>query len=125
MANFYIALLRADGTEPSPGSGYARILMGEVDVWDLAKAVTQSDHIFSDVLAPSWGEVTAYAVYDAPEGGNLMLMFGLPKPVNCHAGTVPVIHKGQLLLGVDVSAGIKLYATSASEVQRRICKWTS
>ena len=114
--NYYIALLRADGTEPPKESGYTRVLMGEVGVWDLAKAATQEDHIFSDVLEPGWGKITAYAVYDAPEGGNLMLMFGLPKPINCHVGTIPVIHKGRLLLGVDVSASIKLYATAAAEV---------
>lgn len=114
--NYYIALLRADGTEPPRECGYTRVLMGEVGVWDLAKAATQEDHIFPDVPAAGWGEITAYAVYDAPEGGNLMLMFGLPKSVNCHAGTVPVIHGGRLLLGVDVSASIKLYATAAAEV---------
>lgn len=116
MTEFYIGLLRADGSEPPRESGYARSTVGKVDIWDLAKAATQEDHIFSDVPAPGWGEITAYAAYDAPESGNLMLMFGLSKPVNCHAGTIPVIHKGRLLLGVDVSTKIKLHTVAAMEV---------
>ena len=112
--NFFIALLRADGSEPSTDSGYTRSDMGEVDIFDLAPAVLQHNHIFSDVPAPGWGEITAYAVYDAPEGGNIMLMFGLPKPINCHAGTIPVIHNGRLLLGVDVSAEIKIHLNTVA-----------
>lgn len=116
MSEFYIGLLRQDGSEPPQDSGYARSPAGEVGIWDLAMAATLEDHIFPDVPEPGWGEITDYAVYDAPEGGNLMLTFGLPKSVNCHAGTIPVIHEGRLLLGVDVSAKIKLYATAAAEV---------
>ena len=114
--NYYAALLRADGSEPSTDSGYARSHIGEVDIFDLPVVATQNDHIFPDVAAPGWGEIVSYAVYDAPTDGNLMLVFGLPKPVNCHAGTIPVIHKGRLLLGVDVSTNIKLYATAAAKV---------
>lgn len=116
MIDLHIALLRADGSEPPRDSGYARSPAGEVGIWDLAKVATQEDHIFPDVPEPGWGEITAYAAYDAPEGGNLMLMFGLPKPVNCHAGTIPVIHKGRLLLGVDVTANIELHTVAAMEV---------
>ena len=116
MSEFYIGLLRADGSEPPRESGYARVPMGTSDVWGIAKAATEEQHIFPDVPEPGWGEITAYAVYDAPEGGNIMLMFGLPEPVNCHAGTIPFIHNGRLLLGVDVSAEIKLYAVAAAEV---------
>ena len=116
MTKFYIGLLRADGSEPPRESGYARVPMGDVDVWGIAKAATGDDHIFPDVLAPGWGEITAYAVYIAPEGGEKLLTWQLPKSVNCHAGTIPVIHNGKLLLGVDVSAEIKLYAVAAAEI---------
>lgn len=116
--NYYAALLRADGSEPSHDSGYARSYIGEVDIFDLPVVATQNDHIFPDVPAPGWGEIVSYAVYDAPTDGNLMLVFGLPKPVNCHAGTIPVIHNGRLLLGVDMSAEIKLCAVTTAEAKK-------
>lgn len=116
MTEYYIGLLRADGTEPPKESDYARVPMGDVDVWDIAKAATTERHIFPDVPEPGWGEIPAYAVYDAPEGGEKLLEWQLPKPTNCHAGTIPLIHEGRLLLGVDVSANIKLHTVAAMEV---------
>lgn len=114
----YIGLLRRDGTEPPREAGYKRAAAGDVDLWDIAKLPYTGQHIFPDVTAPGYGHIVEYAAYTAPEGGEPLIVWHLPEPVDCHKGTVPFIHEGRLLLGVDVSAEIKLYTPCASTVTR-------
>ena len=103
----YIGLLRADGTEPPEKSGYARAALGEVDIWDIPTIPSQRQIVFPEVRDPGYGVITAYVLFNCPEvDAPPLYIWPLPEPVNVHMGTVPVIHNGPLLLGVDVTANI-------------------
>lgn len=89
----YIGLLRADGTEPSAGSGYAR---------SEAKAIA----IFPDSINEGYGKINAVAFFDAPTGGTATRTAPLPEPINVHAGVIPIFRAGKLLRGVAARAEI-------------------
>lgn len=122
----YIGLHLAGGKEPPVSLGYRRAEAGETDLWKLPYINNERQFVFPDVQDPGWGEVVGYAAYDRPEGGDPLYIWMLPATVNAQPGTVPVIHKGRLLLGVDVSAQIQLVtpcaAASADVNNGRCCK---
>lgn len=115
----YISLHRADGTEPVSASGYTRACMGEVDVWDVPELPRKHNIVFNEVMDPGFGCITEYRLYNRPEGGEALFIWTLPEPVNTHAGTIPVIRDGRLLLGMDVSAQILM--NSASQCRTSGC----
>lgn len=99
----YVGLLRADGTEPDPASGYQRsIVQGTSET--VSQLLKAGQIVFPDVTEPGYGEVVCVAAWKREFGGVSLTAWPLPEPVNVHAGVVPVIHKGKLLMGVDVKA---------------------
>ena len=114
----YIGLFRSDGTEPLARAGYARACAGEMDLWDMPKIPYQQKIVFDDVLAPGWGHITEYRLYDTPEGGEALYIWYLPAPVHAHPDTIPIVHEGRLLLGVDVSAKIILKSAATAEATK-------
>ena len=107
MRNAYIGLLRCDGTEPPSGSGYARADPGDIGNQEI---------VFPAVNAPGYGVVTDYGLFERPYGGAPLRTWSLSEPVNVHPGTVPVIHNGRLLLGVDVTAQIAAQSYGEEDV---------
>ena len=108
----YMGLFRADGTEPSACCGYKRTAAGEVDAWHLMEALTGKTIVFPEITDPGCGMIAGYALYNAAEGGDPLYIWWLDEPVNAHAGTVPFINNGKLLLGVDVTANISLVSAN-------------
>lgn len=100
----YIALLRADGTEPDKASGYTRSCIGEVEPGPGFPADLVVP--FPDVLPPGYREVTHWAMYDRPSGGIPLYTWPLPGPTTIHEGVVPVLKGGKLWKGVDVKARV-------------------
>lgn len=99
----YVGLLRADGTEPESSSGYKRtIVQGTSET--VAQLLQNGQIVFPDVTDPGYGEIVCVAAWKREYGGVSIAAWPLPEPVTVHAGVVPVIHKGKLLMGVDVKA---------------------
>lgn len=99
----YVGLLRADGTEPDPASGYKRaIVQGTLET--VSSLLQTGQIVFPDVTEPGYGEIVCVAAWKREFGGVSLTAWPLPEAVNVHAGVVPVIHKGKLLMGVDVKA---------------------
>lgn len=70
----------ADGagvTEPS-GGGYMRVQLNSLSVPDAGVIENTADVEFAE-STEDWGTMTHYVVYDAPEGGNLLLFNALEK----------------------------------------------
>lgn len=99
----YVGLLRADGTEPENASGYKRtIVQGTSET--VSQLLQNGQIVFPDVTEPGYGEIVCVAAWKREYGGVSLTAWPLPEPVTVHAGVVPVIHKGKLLMGVDVKA---------------------
>lgn len=99
----YVGLLRADGTEPDSSSGYKRtIVQGTPET--VSQLLQTGQIVFPDVTEPGYGEVVAVAAWHREFAGVPICAWPLPESVTVHAGVVPVIHKGKLLMGVDVKA---------------------
>lgn len=113
MRNVYVALLCVDGTEPDPGSGYARTSVGEIPADQLDQIPAMHQIEFPDVCEPGYQPITAFAAYDQPQGGMRLKLWQLPQSVQVNVGEVPVIHHGQLLRGVAVQAKIISQAVDA------------
>lgn len=112
----YLGLLRADGTEPPRKAGYQRVDVGEADIWDIPRIPYTAQIVFPDVTAPGCGLITDYALYDRPDGGEALMVWHLPEPVDCHSGIIPFIHNGKLYRGLDVSANIMLSSTCRANI---------
>ena len=106
MVNAYIALLRADGTEPEAASGYRRSCLGEVDSIEIPQLLENRQIPFPDVTEPGYGEIVAVAVSDREERGQALWVWPLPEPVDVHPGVTPVIYNGKLYRGVAVQAKV-------------------
>ncbi len=90
----YVGLIRADGSEPGPGSGYARARWSEEN----------KTAVFPDSLGEGCGAICAVAFFDGPGGGAALETAALPAPVNVHSGVTPIYKDGRLLRGVAVRA---------------------
>ena len=108
MVNIYVALLRADGTEPDPASGYCRIPVGMFDIVSKPAVFGGKQIAFPDVLEPGYGVISAMAVCDNLTGGIILHKWNIPNPQDCHAGVVPVIYNGHLYRGMEVQAKVNL-----------------
>lgn len=108
MADLYLALLRSDGTEPEPASGYRRVSIGDQDIVSKPDIFGGRQIAFPDVQEPGYGKISAVAVCDRETGGRILRSWNFPAPQDCHAGVVPVIHNGQLYRGMEVQAVVKL-----------------
>lgn len=112
----YIGLMGVGDKEPSVEAGYARVGIGQVDLLEAPRLLNGRQIVFNEVTAPGCGLVYEIGLYNAPEGGELLYYWNLPEPVDVHAGTIPVVHNGKLLLGLDVSANISLASVSAANI---------
>lgn len=104
MITAYIALLRADGTEPDTASGYRRTNIGQREStsgFPMDMAVP-----FPDVMAPGYSDITHWAMYDCSEGGKPLHKWSLPGPTTIHEGVMPVLKGGRLYKGVDIKARV-------------------
>lgn len=108
MADLYIALLRPDGTEPPPETGYRRAKVGVCDLVSAKDIFNGRDIVFPDVKPPGYGVIDAMAVFDRETGGNFIADYTFPNAWDCYAGVVPVIHNGQLYRGVEVQAKVNM-----------------
>lgn len=108
MADLYIALLRADGTEPDPASGYCRVSIGVYDIVSKPDIFGGRQIAFPEAKDPGYGSVYSVAVCDRPEGGKYLRTWNFPAAQDCHAGVVPVIHNGRLYCGMEVQAVVKM-----------------
>lgn len=113
----YMALRHADGSEPSQHSGYERVLVGELSLADVATIPHTYQIVFNDAVGEGYGMIADYCLFNCPTGGEPLRIWPLYKPVNAHAGTIPFIRQGALLLGVDVSASTIVSLQSVADTQ--------
>lgn len=111
MIPYYIALMRemrdchgaVSYVEPHPVTGYMRVQVPTVD--DAIACVSGSYPIEFDNLN-GYGWITHCAIMENATGGTPVSIVPLERPVYVEEGVVPILHKGRLLLGVDISASI-------------------
>lgn len=108
MVDLYIALLRPDGTEPPPETGYRRIPVGICDMVSAIDVFNGHNIAFPDVKDPGYGVIDAMAVFERKVGGNIVASYTFPNAWDCYEGVVPVIHKGQLYRGVEIQATVNM-----------------
>ena len=100
----YAGLLRVDGSEPTAETGYVRV------------AVTGDDTVFPEAGGEGYALLCGHALFEGAVGGTPLCLFQRSKPIAAGAGTIPVIHKERLLVGVDVSERVGVRAlTDAKE----------
>jgi hypothetical protein len=108
MVDIYIALLRADGTEPDPESGYRRVSIGVYDIVSKPDIFGGRQIVFPEAQGSGYGSVYSVAVCDQPEGGQYLRIWNFSAAQDCHAGVVPLIYNGQLFRGMEVQAVVNL-----------------
>lgn len=108
MVNVYLALLRADGTEPESESGYERADLGLYDIVSKPDIFGGRQIVFPDVREPGYGMISAVALCDRKIDGNYLKVWRFSSEQNCHAGVVPVIYNGQLYRGMEVQAKVTM-----------------
>lgn len=109
----YIALLRADGTEPDAWTGYERICAGEAASEALPSFLQGKQIVFPDVRAPGYGMIHAMAACDKKTGGSILYRWPMETAMDVHQGVVPVIHNGKLWRGVEAKAKITVCPSAA------------
>lgn len=115
MDKYYVALFLEvpvkDGMnvycEPSENTGYKRVEISSVDE---AVRCLSGDYPIEFTNLSGYGWITHYAVMDAQTGGNMISKISLKKIVYVDNDAIPILHKGKLLLGVDMSAKITSWA---------------
>ena len=77
-ANYYVALVKADDSEPV-GGGYARVETSSAD-WNAAAAGVIDNAVAITFPAPSgtWGSITKFKLFDAATAGNELGVGTLP-----------------------------------------------
>lgn len=98
----FVGLLRADGTEPSTAAGYRRVLADLPPNYQFGDIQVH----FAEVREPGYGEIDRVAVFAEASGGAPVRTFRLPKPIDTHAGVIPLVAHSDLWRGVDISARI-------------------
>lgn len=102
----WLGLLQAGCVEPDSTAGYARVYMGEIDLWSIPFALQDQQFVFNEVQHPGYGTVHMLGMYSAPEYGDLLYIWDLPEAVQLHEGVVPGVLDGKLVRGMDVSAHV-------------------
>lgn len=102
-ASYYLALsktvpdMNGTGVTEPDGNGYARVELsyfGEPN----AGVVENYGGISFPEATGSWGEIGYFAIYDAAEGGNLLMYNQLPSPISVLAQTIVAFGPGDLTL---------------------------
>lgn len=106
--DFFMGLLREDGTEPPAASGYTRVSVGKVLITSIGNIPYAQQIVFPDVMPPGYGNITDLALFLEKEGGEAVVLWDLPEPIDVHQGVVPVIHNGKLWRGVDTKATVTI-----------------
>ena len=102
----YMALRRADGSEPHEAPSYRRVYIDDVTLPEVPLIPYNRQIAFDDVAEPGYGTITHYCLFDCPTGGEPLWVWPINSPMNAKEGTVPLVHYGKFLLGVDVSASV-------------------
>jgi hypothetical protein len=108
-AMVYVALYTAPpaddgtgGTEVSGGS-YARAAVDNAQTagnWAVAAggAKANARPIVFPTASAAWGTITAFALWDAPTGGNMLYRGSVVSPFTVTTGIVPTLGVGNLVL---------------------------
>lgn len=89
-----------DGTgvsEPAASAGYARVKL-EVLSEPNAGVITNNAAISFEESTANWGTMTHFAIFDAADGGNLLMYDSLSTARNVEAATIVTIKAGSLTL---------------------------
>lgn len=86
-------------TEPLSSANYERV---EIDVLSEPTngVITNTDSISFDESTANWGRMTHFVIFDAQEGGNLLIFDALSTPRNVEAATIVTIKKDSLTLSL-------------------------
>ena len=102
----YLGLLGVGLVEPSKDTGYVRVPVGKVNLWEAVKLLVGQQFAFPEVKAPGYGYIICIGLFNAAESGELMYMWPVKELVDVHEGVIPGVVNGQLVRGVDVSAEV-------------------
>lgn len=115
MKQIYFGLGRSDCTEPSSESGYSRIAI-ETSADPNGISLSDLQLTFPEATGAGYGVVATVMLFDSADAVQPRRSWNLPEPADVHAGVTPVIHKGNLIRGIDISAKILLHtATTAKQ----------
>lgn len=93
--------------EPSAESGYSRVdAETSVDLDSISLSDLQL--VFPESTGSGYGIVTSVMMFDSADAVEARRSWNLPEPADVHAGVTPVIHKGRLIRGIDISAKVQL-----------------
>ena len=103
----YLAVSRADPTEdgsaadePTTG-GYTRVATTPADWARTDSTVANAvDMTFPEATGP-WGELTHFALYDAPSGGSVVMYGSLQEPVEINAADTLRFPAGAVTFTLD------------------------
>ena len=84
-------------SEPATSAGYARVKL-EVLSEPTAGVITNNAAISFEESTANWGTMTHFVIYDAADGGNLLMYDSLSTARNVEAATIVTIKAGSLTL---------------------------
>ena len=84
-------------SEPAASAGYARVKL-EVLSEPNAGVITNDAAISFDESTANWGTMTHFVIFDAADGGNLLMYDSLSTARNVEAATIVTIKAGSLTL---------------------------
>ena len=84
-------------SEPAASDGYARVKL-EVLSEPNAGVITNDAAISFDESTANWGTMTHFVIFDAADGGNLLMYDSLSTARNVEAATIVTIKAGSLTL---------------------------
>lgn len=84
-------------SEPATSAGYARVKL-EVLSEPNAGVITNDAAISFDESTANWGTMTHFVIFDAADGGNLLMYDSLSTARNVEAATIVTIKAGSLTL---------------------------
>lgn len=116
LVTAYIGLMGPGGQEPPAETGYCRVGIGEVDLWEAPRLLTGRQIVFNEIKAPGYGRIYSIGMYNAPEGGELLYVWDVPENMDFHAGVIPAILDGRLVRGLEVSMEILMSTQIAMSI---------
>lgn len=84
-------------TEPNKTDGYNRVNLSNLTV-PVGGKITNAGEISFSGSTGAWGTATHFVVFDAEEGGNLLMYDEMSEPQTIDSSTVVVIQAGDLEL---------------------------
>lgn len=90
-------------TEPALSAGYSRVKL-DVLSEPTAGVITNEQAISFEESTANWGTMTHFVIYDALDGGNLLMYDTLSTARNVEAATIVTIKAGSLTLTLSNNA---------------------